>query len=114
MSDSLTTMLAAQYPPDHLVARVAALERERDAAIRERDALHADLTRVTAERDALLTAAAHGMSIMLCSSDGDGRDLRLYHDCEGCEAALRVLQARGIYTDAMTASEYAARAEGGK
>lgn len=111
MSDSLTTMLAAQYPPDHLVARVAALERERDAAIRERDALHADLTRVTAERDALLEAAKHGLSMMLCSENGD-TNLRLYHDCEGCEAALRVLQARGIYTDAMTASEYAARAEG--
>lgn len=111
MNDPLTTMLAAQYPPDHWIARIAELERGRDAVIRERDALHADLTRVTAERNALLTAAAHGMSIMLCSSDGDGRDLRLYHDCEGCEAALRVLQARGIYTDAMTASEYAARSK---
>jgi hypothetical protein len=53
---------------------------------------------------ALVNAAEHGLSLMLSRSGDDG-PLRLYHRCEGCERALRLLQAMGKYPDA-TLAEY--------
>jgi len=64
-----------------------------------------------AERDALLTAAEHGLSLMLAGRlDEQGNPigpLRLYHRCEGCESALRLLQSMGKYPGAQPADDAA-------
>lgn len=51
------------------------------------------------QRDALLEAAEHGLSLMLTHKDGSDV-LHLYHRCDGCEHALRILQAHGKYLNA--------------
>jgi hypothetical protein len=80
-----------------------------------------EITGLLAERDqllaanaALLTAAEHGLSLMVGQSytisdeHPDGVPVgvpKLYHRCEGCEAALKILQAHGLYIDVQVASE---------
>jgi hypothetical protein len=92
-------------------------EAERDTLLKQiaaiRETFHGsptgEVARLRAERDALLTAAEHGLSLMLAGRlDDQGNPvvpLRLYHRCEGCESALRLLQSMGKYPGAEPADD---------